>query len=118
MTDELHEHLGEAVTHSAVVGMTHFRPDDAVDGAAALSDPRRTFFFAPDQMVKRNKDWGPGAVVERSGRAWGPMAERSLGRLDLVHGHGPESVRRVYEELIRGSTSPRTGHVVSMWGDD
>jgi Protein of unknown function (DUF2855) len=118
VVDDLHTLLGDQLRYSGIVGGTHLDPAATDDAGAVLGDPRRSLFFAPDQLAKRQADWGPAGLASRSAAAWEPLARRIAPKLELVHGRGPESVRRVYEEVIRGSTTPRTAHVLSMWGDD
>jgi len=116
--DDLHGRLGDSVTYSGIIGATHVDPSGDTDSGAALGDPRRTFFFAPEQMAKRNAAWGSGGVAARAAAVWSPLAARAMNHLNIVRGHGPESVRRVYEETIRGSSGPEVAHVLTMWGDD
>ena len=107
----VHEHLGEALTHDAVVGATHFA-DQASTGA--LPGPRPAFFFAPDQMVKRRADWGPGGVEQRFGEAWQRFAPTVEGWVDVVEGHGPTALRDVWLEVLSGASAPRVGNVLQL----
>ncbi len=107
----VHQHLGEALTHDAVVGATHFA-DQASTGA--LPGPRPAFFFAPDQMVKRRADWGPGGVEERFGQAWRRFAPTVEGWVDVVEGQGPKALRDVWLEVLSGASAPRAGNVLSF----
>lgn len=107
----VHEHLGDALTHDAVVGATHFT-EQASTGA--LPGPRPAFFFAPDQMVKRREDWGPGGVEERFGQAWRRFAPTVEGWVDIVEGQGPEALRDVWLEVLAGASAPRAGNVLRL----
>src|SRR6202000_2527735 len=53
---QVHAHFGAEPTHSAVVGATHH--DRMGDVPDSLPGPRPTFFFAPDRVAKRTKEWG------------------------------------------------------------
>ena len=84
----VHSHYGDALAHSMAVGMTHWEELSA-PAAGELPGPAPTFFFAPDRVAKRSKDWG-GAGLESAGRrrpgtrsASGPGAgwRRSAGRV-------------------------------------
>ena len=56
--ETLHNHYQDNMKCSAGVGITHY---DARDGAdpAELPGANPAMFFAPSQIEKRNKDWGP-----------------------------------------------------------
>jgi Protein of unknown function (DUF2855) len=105
----VHRHFGERLVHSAVVGATHHEnlaglPDD-------LPGPRPAFFFAPDQVTKRVKDWGAGELPRRLAEAWRPFMDWSRGWLEVVHAVGGESVQETYLELLDGRVDPARAHV-------
>ncbi|MDO9062736.1 MAG: DUF2855 family protein, partial [Bradyrhizobium sp.] len=53
----LHGHFGDRMKYSGRVGLTH-RASSADE--PALPGVRPAWFFAPDQIRKRAKEWGPG----------------------------------------------------------
>ena len=74
----LHRHFGDQMKYSGRIGLTHrsSSPDEP-----ALPGAQPTWFFAPDQIRKRAKEWGPGGVDRRFSAAWAdfaPMLERWL----------------------------------------
>ena len=117
----VHRQVGDALAYSGIVGGTHWQ---AIGGAEPdtsgepLPGAARTFFFAPDRVDQRRADWGPDGMEERIAAAWGPFVERVSGWVTVVRGAGPDAVRRVYEETLRGDTSPDIAHVLSMYGTD
>ena len=107
----LHRHLGDHLKQSIRVGMTH---QDSESDAASLPGAKPVWFFAPDQIRKRAKEWGPGGIESRLGAAWqgfAPMLERSL---TIVEGRGPDVVQRVYLDTLSGRIPPEQGHMLSM----
>jgi Protein of unknown function (DUF2855) len=107
----VHERL--APVHSAVVGASHHdAPPDL--GSADLPGARPTFFFAPDQMRKRARDWGPDGVDERYAAAWKRFAPVVADWVDVVVAHGPEGLRADWLEVLAGDAPPRTGHVIQL----
>ena len=110
---ELHRHFGDQMKCSVRVGLTH-RATEADEGALPGAKPR--WFFAPDHIRKRAKDWGPGGIEQRFGAAWSgfaPLLERSL---TVVESRGPEAVRRVYLDTLTGRIPPEQGHMLSLLG--
>jgi len=110
--DSVHQHYGERLAHSAVVGATHH------DQMAALPDslkgPRPVFFFAPDQAGKRTKDWGRAGLEQRLADAWRPYVEWTAGWLEVIHGQGAEVLERAYLDLLDGRIDPARAHVLSI----
>jgi len=110
----VHEHLADALVHSAVVGAAHHSAEPDLGGTAGLPGARPTFFFAPDQMRKRSADWGPHGVEREHAKAWGRFATVVEQWVDVVLGVGPEALQADWLETLAGKTPPRTGHVVQL----
>ena len=106
----LREHLGDRLLHEAIVGLT----SQEQAGADALTGPRTTVFFAPDQMRKRTGDWGREGLDQRFAEAWQRFAPAVEDWVDVVEQHGPEALRAVWLEVLAGRSAPRTGHVLTL----
>jgi Protein of unknown function (DUF2855) len=109
----VHQSYGDRLAHSMMVGATHW--DEPSVSPADLPGPAPSFFFAPDQITKRNKEWGRAGLNDRVGEAWRRYVEFSDTWLRIRHGYGPDAVEDAYLELVEGRTDPATGHVLSMW---
>jgi Protein of unknown function (DUF2855) len=108
----VHHHYRDGLRHDSVVGDTHW--DQPGGGAPELPGPQPAFFFAPDRLGKRTKEWGQKDFDARLGDAWHRFVHWSDQWLKVVRGNGPEVVERVYLELLAGRTDPSVGHVLSM----
>lgn len=108
---EIHEHIG-ALSASVVVGGTHW--EHAGGGGGDLPGPRPTFFFAPDQIVKRRQDWGAGGVEERFAAAWVDFLPVVEDRIEIVERSGVDGVRRTYLEVLDGEADPSHAFVLSL----
>jgi hypothetical protein len=107
----LHRHFGEGMKYSGRVGLTHrsSSPDEP-----ALPGAKPEWFFAPDQIRKRAKEWGPGGIDRRFGAAWSgfaPMLDRCL---EVVEGRGSAAVKQVYLDTLNGRVPPSQGHILSL----
>jgi hypothetical protein len=111
VVSRIHHHLGETLKHDCVIGATHWDKGRAADG---LPGPKREFFFAPSQMVKRSKDWGPDGLQQRMGQSWESFVEFTNGWLKVVRGSGPDALDRVYQETLAGKIDPTVGNVLSL----
>jgi hypothetical protein len=73
----LHRHFGDRLVYSGRVGLTH---QDAAPDDESLPGAKPTWFFAPDQIRKRAKEWGRAESISdsaRSGRVSPPRWDRS-----------------------------------------
>ena len=110
----VHARLGDELRHSLTVGVSHWDHATELAPDAELSGPQPVFFFAPDQIAKRTKDWGPGGVQERVGEAWIAFSDWTDRWLALQHPTGPGQVVGVYRELLAGGVDPRKGFVATL----
>jgi hypothetical protein len=107
----LHRHFGDRIKYSGRIGLTHqHSPQDEPE----LPGARPNWFFAPDQIRKRAKEWGPGGIDARFGTAWlgfAPMLDRWL---KVIEGRGPAAVKQVYLDTLNGRIPPHQGHMLSL----
>jgi hypothetical protein len=108
----VHSHYGEGLVHSMAVGVTHW--EELRSGEGELPGPAPAFFFAPDRVVKRSKDWGRAGLEANVADAWHPFCEWIGGRLEVIHGEGFDAVRDAYLDVLEGRVDPRTAHVISL----
>jgi hypothetical protein len=109
----LHHHFGDAVKYSGQIGLTHrsLSPNER-----ELPGAKPSWFFAPDQIRKRAKEWGPGGIDQRFGAAWAGFAPTLPQRLSVVEGKGPAAVKQVYLDTLSGRIPPAQGHILSLLG--
>src|SRR5580692_6695183 len=108
----LHHHFGDAMKYSGQIGLTHqrFSPDEP-----ELPGAKPAWFFAPDQIRKRAREWGPGGIDQRFSAAWSTFAPTLPKRLTVVEGRGPAEVRQIYLDTLNGHILPAQGHILSLW---
>jgi hypothetical protein len=109
----VHEHYADELGYSMAVGVTHWEEFGA-GGTPELPGPAPVFFFAPDRVTKRSKDWGRGGLNQRVADAWHPFADWTSRWLDLERGDGFDSVERAYREVLEGRVPPERAHVLSI----
>lgn len=107
----VHEHLGDRLTHSAIVGATH---RSAPPDTGVMPGPEPAWFFAPDHLRRRVRDWGAGEFDRRFGVALRAFAEWTRTWLTITRSTGPAAVRSTYLDVADGAASPTTGHVLAM----
>jgi hypothetical protein len=107
----LHHHFGDQMKYSGRIGLTHrsVSPDEP-----ELPGAKPKFFFAPDQIRKRAREWGPGGVDTRFGAAWSGFAPNLDQWLKVTEGRGPAAVREAYLDTLNGRVPPDQGHILSL----
>src|SRR6267143_6867437 len=107
----LHRHFGDQMKYSGRIGLTHrsSSPDEP-----ELPGARPSWFFAPDQIRKRAKEWGPGGIDQRFGAAWLGFAPLLPEWLTVTEGRGEGPVKQVYLDTLNGRVPPEQGHMLSL----
>jgi len=106
----VHHSLGEQLVHSAVVGSTH-QSGGAV-GPGRLPGPRPVFFFAPDRVRQRSKDWGSEVFNARIQAALEGFIAAN-GWLRVETHTGADALETVYQSVLSGRARPEEGIMVS-----
>jgi hypothetical protein len=108
---DVHRHFADRLLHSCRVGATHWE-DLHLDGA--LPGPEPKLFFAPDQIVRRHTDWGPGVLEQRAGDALGQFIASARDWLTITEAHGGDAVAAAYLDVLEGRARPDRGYVLSL----
>jgi NADPH:quinone reductase-like Zn-dependent oxidoreductase len=105
----VHRRYGDRLTHSAVAGATH---QDATPSGDDLPGPAPTFFFVPERLRTRTREWGAEAVQERANEAWTPYVDWCDEWLGIERRSGPESVQETYAAVLDGAVAPDRAYVL------
>ena len=106
----LHRHFGDKLIYSGRVGLTH---QNMAEEPEALPGAAPQWFFAPDQIRKRAKDWGPGGIDSRFGEAWSTLVPHLADWLHVHESRGPDALRKIYLDTLANRVSPDQAHMVS-----
>lgn len=113
VTRAVHERFGGSLTHSMIVGGTHWdQPPDRTGDP--LPGPRPAFFFAPTQIAKRVGEWGQDEMDARLGTAWTDYASWCDGWIRFEHFVGPDAVTGAYLALLGANADPRVGAICTL----
>ena len=113
LTRALHNHLGDNMVESCVVGATHWE-EGGKPGELPGAKPQ--FFFAPAQIAKREKDWGPGMVMARAGEASVNIARHALEEMTVEWTRDVESLQSLWLDMLDNKISPRHGQMATLLG--
>jgi hypothetical protein len=111
LRETLHRHFGDQMKYSGRIGLTHrgTSPDEP-----PLPGAKPIWFFAPDQIRKRAREWGPGGIETRFGGAWSDFAPKLDSWLTVIEGKGPATVKQIYLDTLNGRVPPDQGHILSL----
>jgi hypothetical protein len=107
----LHRHFGDRMKYSGQIGLTH---RSTSSDEPKLPGAKPTWFFAPDQIRKRAREWGPGGIESRFSAAWAGFAPMLDQWLKVVEGRGEGPVKQVYLDTLAGRVPPDQGHILSL----
>lgn len=114
---KLHHHLGEALVYDCVAGSAQ-NSDPHHLHVPEMPGPKPKLYFAPDQIKKRNSEWGYDEVNRRfaeTQRAFiARVADRERPWLKVVEHQGFDEAAKLIAELAAGRIDPRDGHVVVL----
>jgi hypothetical protein len=83
-----------------------------------LPGPAPTFFFAPEQILKRTAEWGAQTFGEKLGNAWSRFGahvnDPNRELLRIVEGQGLDAAQLVFAQLLAGAVTPQEGHVIRL----
>ncbi len=107
----VHRHFGDRLAYSGRIGLTHH---DASGEETDLPGAKPQWFFAPDQIRTRAKEWGPGGIDTRFGAAWSGFAPNLDRWIKVIESRGPKAVKTVYRDTLGGRVPPDQGHMLSL----
>jgi hypothetical protein len=107
----LHHALGENMVASEAVGATHW--EERAD-AGALPGVQPRFFFAPGQIGKRNKEWGPGVAMMKAMMASAEVAKKVEGEIAIEWTRDAEGLAALWGDLLDNKVAPNRGLMVSL----
>ncbi|BES69049.1 DUF2855 family protein [Marinobacter nanhaiticus D15-8W] len=117
LRERIHRHFPDTLVHDCYAGSAHSQ-DHISTHRQNLPGPEPKTYFAPDQIRKRNADWGPAEVTRRFNAAQLAFIDRISDPqrpwMTVETHHGLVSAQPLIRDLVDGRVDPRVGHVVVM----
>jgi Protein of unknown function (DUF2855) len=110
VTSAVHQHLGERLKYSMIVGKSHW---DSAPEMGALPGPERQGFFAPGRSQKRLADWGGKGFATRMAAAWLGFMEVAPEIAVIDKRSGADAALDAYHEVLDGRADPKVGIVIT-----
>jgi hypothetical protein len=113
LTRALHRHLGDNLVESCIVGATHWEEGgDPGELPGAIPE----FFFAPAQIAKRDKEWGPGAVMARAAESSARVAAKVKDEMTVEWTRDVQGLQALWLEMLDNRVEARRAQMVSLAG--
>lgn len=110
---QIHQHLGDNLKYSCLVGVTHIDERSGPAGSAeGLPGPTPTLFFAPDHAIELFKELGPEEAGKRLAAAWQGFLQTAEGSVTIQHRKGLDAARETYLAMVGGDVDPAQGIVI------
>jgi Protein of unknown function (DUF2855) len=112
----VHEHHGDALKYSCLVGATH---TDArgLGGTVALPGPKPILFFAPDHAVATVKELGPKGFGEAVAARFKSFLGVLNGKVRIEKRSGIASAAAAFADTLGGKADPAVGIIVRPQAD-
>lgn len=111
LTISLHNHLEDNIMESCMVGGSHWQEGGKV---GELPGARPRFFFAPGQIEKRNKEWGPGVAMVNAMTASAKVAALVADDIQVQWVEGSANLADHWALLLDNKITPSTGLMVTL----
>jgi hypothetical protein len=109
----IHRHFGNALAHSALVGMTHIEARSTFGGGGEpLPGVKPALFFAPDHAVAFFKAHGPEEGGRLVAAAWHAFLAAAEGTVAIERLAGLAAARDVFTAMVAGRIDPAKGIVI------
>ena len=109
----VHETFGDHLRRSVLVGATHRAPG-AFATAPGTPGPRPEFFFAPDRVRVRAREWGPAEFEARVEAAFAACSAWTEGWLRIEESACADGALAAYRAVLAGSVPPEVARVASL----
>ena len=110
---QLHNHLGENLKYSCLVGATHIEArGGTMDGSGKLAGPEPILFFAPDHAVAAVKELGPEGFGKEVAKSWQRFLSDVGTAIEMDVREGIDAAREAFVTMLGGSVDPAKGIVI------
>lgn len=106
LLSQIHEHLGDNLKFSSLIGMTHVGESGSQE---QISGVPPVFFFAPAAAQEFISDLGQAEFDSQAGRALYGFLDFISGQIDVREIEGPQAVQQAYEMLLSGNVPASEG---------
>ena len=108
----LHQHFAEKMLYSCKIGATHIA--ELKGSGEPLPGAKPIFFFAPTQIGKRSKEWGPAVLQQRIAESLLKFMQFSKSSIEVMRYEGPDAMEETFQKVLAGTAPPSQAFVLSL----
>ncbi|MGV9800891.1 DUF2855 family protein [Mycobacterium sp. NPDC003449] len=101
--------LGPTLVREVAVGLTHH---EGIPETVATHQPE--FWFAPEHLTARGKQWGPGVLHKRFSTDYRAALPALAAAVELEHATGAAALEQVWHAVLTNTTAPGVVPVVAL----
>ncbi len=106
----VHEHLGDNLAYSCLVGATHV--DGRIGGSKDMPGPQPILFFAPHYAVAAIKELGAKVFGQTIAESWHKFMNEVDSTIEVDVRPGIAAARDTFVEMVKGHVDPAVGIVI------
>ena len=111
---DIHEQVGgEHVKHSMAIGMSH-HDSEVAPKTSSIPGPQPALFFAPAEVTRRLREWGPDAFHCHAKDALTSFVNGSRTWMEVEHVYGLSSMKDCWLKVYNGKVAPNIGLIASL----
>ncbi len=103
----LQKKLGDNLLYNCLVGMVDWQNK----GTAVVNG---TFFFAPTQAIKKNRELGPQVFQQKLAESWLSFTKNAKNWISIKETTSTKALSDLYLEMLDGEIDPAIGHIVKI----
>ncbi|MEP3224907.1 MAG: DUF2855 family protein [Parasphingorhabdus sp.] len=107
----IHDHWGDRLKFSSLVGATHF---EERGGDGELKGPKPILFFAPTAAESLMKEIGPVDFRAKVDAQFAAFVTAVSGHLSVEHLSGLDSLQNAYLEMLANKVAPNRGLICTL----
>ena len=113
---KVHEHFGDTLRYSCLVGATHVdeRGSGGLTQDRGLPGPTPTLFFAPDHAVSFFQKHGPAEGGKLVGESWRGFLDAAKNTVQIETRKGLGAAETTFVAMARGEVDPAQGIVIEL----
>lgn len=109
---KLHNHLGDNLKYSCLVGITHIASAGERDGD--MAGPTPIMFFAPDHAVAALKELGAAGFGQEIAKSWTQFLTDVGDTVEVDIRSGVDAAREAFATMLSGKVDPAQGIVIHL----
>eukprot|EP01134_Creolimax_fragrantissima_P004386 CFRG4386T1 len=111
LRSDIHHFYGDNLMKDVVIGITDYMHQGSAKG---LPGVRAEPFFAPSQVLQRQKEWGKEVLFAKIESNLGSFVDYCNGRVDITEVNGAQNIQKLWHDLVEWKVTPEQGFIAKF----